>query len=432
MKPSRHAEDFLPISEARIWTLSAPARAVTLLLPLFLFLAGIALAIHYRESNTSPGESGLAAISFLRTGTIANPYLFPTGPTAHVSPLLVFYLSAVFAVLGENSDFARIFLSIVAAASYSMSAYLTLRLCSRGRVIFWLSAVLMLALPLFLFESVIYARQWDQPFAGLLVIATASLLLSNRKASLPALLQIAVLCGLGSVLSPALMPTLISALAMYIWAGRAHLPVWKGIALSIFVISGCLLPWAIRNEMTMGKLIITRSDFPLEFAVGNALGATGLSGSGVGWALHPHDSPPAAIEMAKIGEVRYMDRMMKIGVAGVREGVGNFIILTCKRISYTLLQWPNMVSWKPPFGDWAASFALLFGTLHVLSLVLIFLVRGPGVFALVFSILPLAPYWVTHVNFRYLSVVYFPSVIVIAWALSNSVTFASRRLRRNS
>lgn len=400
--------------------------AATIILPTLFFAAGVAMAFHYVDVNAAPGETGLAALTFLRTATIADPYMAPTGPTAHVSPLVTLYLAGVFKLFGSNTPLARTVLSIVAAASYALSVFLTLRICWRSSRRFWIAAGLMITFPLFFYISTISSRQWDQPFANLLAIAVASLLFTAPSSSILPLLAISALCGIGALVSPTLLPAFFCALAMFAWRARDHFSPIKSMIIGLAIVSTCLLPWAIRNELSLGKFILTRSSFPLEFAVGNAAGATGISESGTGLVLHPYVSPSAAAEMARIGEVKYMEKMKGIGLTRVTNNFGEFLNVTGDRIVYSLVM-PAMVKWAPPFGDRAGTFAFIFGMLHIGALLLIVFLRGPIIFATVFTILPLGPYWITHVNFRYLSIIYFPTVIVIAWVIAELGAYLGKR-----
>lgn len=420
-------EDHHPLSTSeRSDGVGRAARAATIVLPMLFFAAGVAMAIRYVDVNAAPGETGSAALTFLRTGAIADPYRTPTGPTAHVSPLVTLYLAEVFRLFGPNTPLARIVLSIVAAASYSLSVFLTLRICWRSNRLFWIAAGLMIVFPLFLFASSIGSRQWDQPFANLVAIAVAALLFAAPSSSILPLLGIAVLCGLGALLSPTLLPTFLCALVMFAWQRRDYFSPVKSIVIGLAIVSACLLPWAIRNELSLGKFILTRSSFPLEFAVGNAAGAIGISGTGTGLALHPYESRSAAAEVARLGEVQYMEKMKGIGISRVTNNFGEFLRVTGHRIVYSVLM-PGMVKWEPPFGARASTFVLFFGALHIAALVLIVLLRGPLLFAMAFTVLPLCPYWITHVNFRYLSIVYFPSVVIIAWVIAEVGVYLGKR-----
>jgi hypothetical protein len=47
-------------------------------------------------------ELGAIAISLLDTGQFANPYMLPTGPTAHLPPLIPFIISLIYRSFGRN------------------------------------------------------------------------------------------------------------------------------------------------------------------------------------------------------------------------------------------------------------------------------------------------------------------------------------------
>ena len=88
---------------------SAHVQKLCLLVPLFL---GVALAIEYINTNAgTDGEPAYAAITLLKEGMIGNPYGFPTGPTAHVSPLNVLWLATAYWLFGIGSPGARLALS---------------------------------------------------------------------------------------------------------------------------------------------------------------------------------------------------------------------------------------------------------------------------------------------------------------------------------
>jgi hypothetical protein len=399
------------------------------LLPWFFFTVGVALAFHYRMSNTSPGESGQAALSLLNTGVIGNPYILPTGPTAHVSPVLAWLLAAVYWAGGGNTPAARVGLGVIAALMYALSARVALRTCilaGNGKLAVWVATALMLVTPMPLFDSVVSYRQWDQPFAAY-VLAQAWLLLESwRRSDRPGRQEIslAVLTGVGALVSPTTFPPLLLLLCGMLW-WRRKADHWNArVFASGMVIAACLLPWGVRNQVELGKFIVSRSNFGLELATGNAPGAEGNSGSGSGVVLHPHDSAVAAREVQRLGEVGYMQKMTGLALGWIRADPWRFVVLTLMRIKLTFLPSLVMVGWYPALSATAA-FGLftLFGItkLAALASTLWFARRGVQVLllpALLLTVLPLAPYFITHVNLRYLFPVYFSTIILIGLTAS--------------
>lgn len=135
-------------------------------------LVGTVLSFSHTGLNVGLGETGRAAISLLHHGLLGDPYLLPTGPTAHVSPAHAAYLAAVFWLFGENTPAARAAPSLVCVGLWPGSAYLGIRIGERlrleaigiGVIVFWTCLW-----PFFLPDAVIQYRQWDQPFAAFLL-----------------------------------------------------------------------------------------------------------------------------------------------------------------------------------------------------------------------------------------------------------------------
>lgn len=409
------------------------------LLPWLFFAAGVALAFRYANLvNGSPGESGLAAITLLRSGVIGNPYLIPTGPTAHVSPPLVWLLAAVYRLFGANSAASDVALGIVASLMYALSIRTTLQICAvsgLGRASVWIACGLFVLLPFLLFQAVVNDRQWDQPFAALLLVQGWLAFERSRHSERPYGCEaaLAAITGIGALFSPAIFPPLAASLAGMIWMRRKRGDYRLSLLLSAGIVAACLLPWGIRNQIALGHFILTRSNFGLELATGNAPGALGFSGSGDGAPLHPHNSLPAAQEVARIGEVPYMQEMRRQAVAWIAADPLRFVRLTLARIRLSFLPVREMVGWQPALGEelpWVLLVA--FGVVRIAALAAAFVLRVRPVLGVLYTVLPLAPYFVTHVNLRYLLPTFFPSVVLIAFVADRVIPAPRTPPRRHS
>jgi hypothetical protein len=108
--------------------------------------------------NEAPGETGLVALSLLKTGTIANPYIIPTGPTAHTAPGTVAVVAGAYGLFNGNTASARIALSLLAMLLYVASALTVIRYCRTMRFA-WPSVIAALVLtsvfPVRLYDGVI-------------------------------------------------------------------------------------------------------------------------------------------------------------------------------------------------------------------------------------------------------------------------------------
>ncbi|HEX4260404.1 MAG TPA: hypothetical protein VHY76_04840 [Acetobacteraceae bacterium] len=159
--------------------------------------------------------------------------------------------------------------------------------------------------------------------------------------------------------------------------------------------AACLLPWAVRNKVELGTFILTRSNFGLELATGNAPGATGVSGSGSGRSLHPHDSIAAAAHVQSVGEVASMQRMTEQAEAWIIADPARFLRLAAARVRLAFFPSKAIVGWVPGMGmEWPWVLCMVFGALRVAALIGAVLFRIRPVSIALYTFLPLAPYFI--------------------------------------
>ena len=392
-------------------------------IPVLLFIAGCGLAAHFAGVSWHPKESTKAAAALLRHGYVGNPYLLPTGPTAHVSPVLAYYMAAIYALFGVDSWLANVVLGFVASAAYAFCITLVFRLLVTLRVSrqgLWLGVVLVLGFSFFVYYMVTYCHDWEEPFSSILLIYGWLVLEKFRATAKQGLIAVmALLTGFGGLLSPVLLPSLFLALLLMLWwsyarQGRALPGVARRGILSALIIAVFLVPWGIRNDILLGKFIITRSNFGLELAVGNQPGAQGPTG--IGWTapIHPSVSLQAARQVQVIGEVRYMARMTKLAKHWILADPARFVRLTLTRIRISFLPEQDMKIWFPVIGS-AIGLALLwlFGILKLFAIAGSLILRIRPIEMLLFTLLPLAPYFITHVYLRYEIPSIFPSMVLM-------------------
>ncbi len=392
------------------------------LIPRLCLAAGVAMAVAFPSVNAAPGETGQAAIALLERGYIGDPYLLPTGPTAHVSPAVAWLLAAVFWMWGENTVQARVVLGMVAAALFALGVRAALRLASlagAGPGSVWVVGGLLALTPMMLFQAVINNRQWDQPFAAFILVQGWLMFERSRGSTRPyrAEAALAALAGVGALFSPAIFPTLVLSLAAMTWMRRRLGDVRITLLLCAGILAAGLLPWGLRNERVMGHFILTRSNFGLELDVGNSPGATGLSGSGEEASLHPHDWAPSARQVQAMGEVAYMDAVSGRARAWIAANPAGFARLTLRRFAFSFLPPPAMVGWTPILGarlSWALWTA--FGLLKIAALLAAAWFGARPMLALLYGVLPMASYFVTHINIRYELTTYFAWLVIMALA----------------
>jgi hypothetical protein len=389
-----------------------PGRVPTIAFCSALAIAGALLGIHFSTLNASPGEMGLTAINILTKGYMGNPYLVETGPTAHVSPLLAYAIASIYFLFGENSVLSRVVLSVIASIEYGLSAYLCLgvveTVCKRKGSAVLVATGLLVLTSFYLFSSAIYFRQWDQPTAAFILIGAWRIQAGAEESVgvTPATtLKLAILTGAGALFSPALLFPLAGSLSLVLVRQGRAASIVLHLCLAATVVAAILVPWGMRNEQTFGRFILTRSNFGLELAAGNANGSNGISGVGEGWLLHPHDHLDAATRMAEIGEMRYMDEMKTVGLAWIAQNKVRFVILTLLRIKDCFTLSPG---WVPLVGEAVpAALVIVFCLAKLAAMVGAVVFRRRLAELVFYCLLPMAPYFITHVNGRYPFVVLF-------------------------
>src|SRR5690606_27299597 len=156
--------------------------------------------------------------------------------------------------------------------------------------------------------AVIHYRQWDQPFAAFVLVCSLFIVIrGNAEESFGPVALAAALAGLGGLISPALLPSLLIGVAYLLPSPRRIGRCGAAGLLAVAILAALLLPWGVRNSRELGAFTMTRSNFGLELAVGNNDAAQGLPA--MAEQIHPFESESAARLAAEIGEVAFMGRM---------------------------------------------------------------------------------------------------------------------------
>jgi hypothetical protein len=367
--------------------------------------------------NAGTGETGKAALSWLSQGYIGNPYIVPSGPTAHTAPGTVAILATVYHIFDGNTSGARIALSIVATLLYAGSCVLAIRYSLRAR--FRVPAILAIVtltcvLPVHMYTDVINYRQWDQPVFGFLLtlLAIGWIDALNDAAPRPrAGWLLTVIGAVGALFAP-IVPIIAIIALLHIGLRRKNFRM-AVVCSQLILVS--LVPWGARNQAMLGQFITSRSNFALELAVGNHDRAEGTLNMNTGRRIHPHDYDEAARRLAKIGELAYMKEMKTLAVDWITANPGKFLALSVKR--GWLLLFPTVVDRDPLFSPVKILIIAVTSALALLALCVIACARRPVLPWLVCFGLPMAPYVLTHVSERYAFPVFFVSACLIGTAI---------------
>jgi hypothetical protein len=263
------------------------------------------------------GEAARVALTLAREGRFGDAFWPGSGPTAHLMPVAPSIAATVFRVFPPESAAASLTLLAWALAQWLAGVVLLRVLFARLGASFaarlWGSALVLLA-PVYYPEETIGFRYWENGLAA--CIAVGSLILAfdvEQARRLPAAKAIGV-----AILWAATCfthPIVGFALALvWAWVALRRLPFGEAArfaALCAAMLALVLVPWTLRNARALGEPVPLRSNFGLEFAIGNHPAA--VSGAEPAQvyadrlaAIHPLYGGPARAAFVRAGgEVRY-------------------------------------------------------------------------------------------------------------------------------
>lgn len=289
-------------------------------------------------------ETWNIAIAFAQTGCLCNPYLLPTGPSAHANPLYPLILGTAIRLTGEAPPGYRVHFFLNIALASLMWAGVPLFAVATGLPsrIGILSGLLGAAAPV---------HMWVQNHRGepaltalLLMAALGSTAWGWRKQefNLRAGLIEGVLWGLAILSCASTLPVfaLVLLSGFFIFRKAQWKPAIAAFAMALMVIS----PWLIRNGIVLGSPVL-RSNFGLELRTANNEFATADSednvDAGIYHKLHPILSPEEAARVRDMGETAYNRVKMREAVGWISSNRMAFLRLVVWRTRNFWVSSPN-------------------------------------------------------------------------------------------
>lgn len=289
-----------------------------------------------------PTEMMKIAKSVVQTGEYADPYIVPSGLTAHSPPLFPLLLAGLLAAFDQAaiSQIATSVFACIASALrcglvplFALDAGLTPPMALVAGVIsvFYIGAL-----------QTEVNGSLDGPYVALALLGIVWMSLRlwrsrSWQASIP--WPFFLLCGLSVLLNPQVVPVLAALLVLGWWQCAAphrarFLKLSALLAACMFLI---LLPWGIRNWIQLGSPILTRSNLGMELWIANGPGRTYDIVSNARY--HPDVNPDEANELVRVGEVAYNREKMQQVLTWIRENPQPFAHLAAQRF----VAW-----WFPP------------------------------------------------------------------------------------
>lgn len=333
-----------PLQVAIEWTVRSPIRA-------FLIVFVPALAIRAYLVTKIPLEYVLphtrwetfaVAHSLATTGEFADPYLLPTGPTAHLAPVYPYLLSLIYRVFGLTLVAGYVTWLLAAAAESVMFALMP-----------WLAGRLGVGRSAGLVGGLAGAvvPQWPslvEPWAAILLGLLMVVSLRRWTVGFPSLrgtLLFGLAWGAAIHLQVTLLPVLLGCMAFELWrsSDRAKWLQSAVLVLGVFLAS---IPWGARNYVAFDRIVFVRSNLGLELRMGNHDGAHADIDVTADRTVerHPRTNEAEALLVRELGEIEYMRRAGREAVAWIRDHPAVFLRLSASRF---LHYWFGPLT-KPP------------------------------------------------------------------------------------
>jgi len=331
-------------------------------------------------------------------GTFADPYLLPSGPTAHTAPGYPVLLGLIFVLFGAGvvgETASRILSAIVSSLQYALLP----RVGTAIGLSRFTGAVAGLLAAFAPYKGYVEGSRdsVDQPYIALalvlLFLYTAkawSVKASQPQTASP--IARGLWWGLASLFSPILGLVFAAVIAYEFFGMRRR----AGLAPLLAAFAAIQAPWAIRNWVEFHAFVPTRSNLGLELRISNRPGSFALMEDNVSHGVlsrfHPGLNEDEARKVAAEGEMAYTRAQMADARAEIRRDPARFLLLTGERF------WRFWLAPSRRFKTTVASTAITL--LGLLGLALLPAIPGTRLTWLILLTYPLVYYFI-QVDARY-------------------------------
>lgn len=284
-------------------------------------------------------ETGAVAKTLFERGEYADPYVIPTGPTAHPQPIYTGMIALLYHLFGMTltAGYVRCFLAIASfSAMYAMIPWFAGRV-GIGRAAGVLGGLAGAVIPQQSLNEVI-GWSANEPLAaialGLLLVGFLRRWTETRH-SLIGTLLFGMAWGVAFHFMPALLLVMLTCIAFELWWSKDRRKLFSSLVMIVGVALACL-PWTWRNYVTFHELFFIRSNFGLELRLGNHEGAAAdmeVMDAREGASMrHPGNNREEALKVRELGEMEYMRQAKREALEWIKANPGEFVRLTASRV----------------------------------------------------------------------------------------------------
>jgi len=321
-----------PLRTAVTWMARSSFRAFMIIF-LLGFSVRIFLLVQVPERRILPNdrmEDTAIATSLVERGEFADPYMYPTGPTAHLPPFVPGILALFWSIFGmglAGGYAARLFSILAFSTLYGLVPWFggRLGLSREPGVLAGISGSLIVAGPgngeeiagLFIgLMAVMFLHRWTLglgSFGGSFLLGFAS--------------------GVAYHLQPVLLLVVFGWMIFELWWSRDRRKWFLSGAVILGMAVACA-PWTWRNYTAFDEVFFIRGNLGLELRMGNHEDATGHLEKNVRAIeeyRHPRSNPAEARLIQELGEAEYMRRAKAEAVDWITANPRDFLALTASR-----------------------------------------------------------------------------------------------------
>jgi hypothetical protein len=306
----------------------------------YLTRVGLVFVLRYYGTDLDVGsEIFHIAAQFAKNFSFANPYLCPTGPTAHAPPAFPILLGLMFRLCapGVIREITLCLVgSAVASAAYALLPWLAVSL-GFERVVGVMAGVFGAVLPIFFW---IEARGiWDAPYTALFLIVGVGMSAALESHKPPSRFVVAgAIWGIAFWFAPSLLPVfLVCIVGVFCRPGR---PLRAVALVAAFCLPAVVIvsPWIVRNYIQFQSVFWMRDNFGLELHTSNNQEARPIEADNRehtnSFKVHPNGRMTACAAVQRVGEVRYFKDQQREAMTWIRSDPGGFIRLSAARAWY--------------------------------------------------------------------------------------------------
>jgi hypothetical protein len=332
-----------------------------------LFCIGLIVRMGFNIAHgwylfTFSNEPQKIADAIVRGNGFSNPFLLPTGPTAHLAPGFPGLLAGIYKLFGEGVTGLFIADAVNAAVSATVGALLPVAAlrCGVSSVVGFFAGLFYAVLPPQPYTE--GKGGWEAPIGALLLISAFIVVrrqIDLRNLQYRTALAVGLLAGLAGLFLPTLCPVIFGFLAIRCLHERKQIRQLIPYGFIVFLVTFAMLgPWLVRNRIVFGQWVPMRDNFSLELRVSYWDKATPTLSENIRIGnheeVHPHVSAVESLRVREFGEVEYNHRQLKLATEWIHQHPSRFLQLTLKHFQ---LFWTSGIRFALliPFAIWGAA-----------------------------------------------------------------------------